>query len=222
MASATPPPTSEAGSGEAQATRKRQTAADLQKQHLEKLMKDPAKPVALPAPPKEKTIRPPREMMKNVQGSSAGAGSGEFHVYKQSRRREYERLKMMEETSKKEQDAAEFEQRKREREEQSNAKTAKNRAKRQKKKNRAMGKGAQAETGGVGTGEDPTKRRRLAADGANIIFRRPGDASDEDDDDDEDPALADPRPSTLDESSLPALPPDVKIAEPTQIIIHDD
>lgn len=35
-------------------------------------------------------------MMKNVQGSSAGAGSGEFHVYKASRRREYERLKLME------------------------------------------------------------------------------------------------------------------------------
>lgn len=30
-----------------------------------------------------------------------GAGSGEFHVYKQSRRREYERLKIMEEASKK-------------------------------------------------------------------------------------------------------------------------
>ena len=36
-------------------------------------------------------------MMKNVQGSSAGAGSGEFHVYKQNRRREYERLKIMDE-----------------------------------------------------------------------------------------------------------------------------
>lgn len=72
MASATPPPAGEAGSSETQAARKRQTAADLQKQQLEKLMKDPAKPVNLPAAPKEKTIRPPREMMKNVQGSSAG------------------------------------------------------------------------------------------------------------------------------------------------------
>ena len=42
-----------------------------------------------------------REMMKNVQGSSAGAGSGEFHVYKASRRREYERLKMMEDEAQK-------------------------------------------------------------------------------------------------------------------------
>lgn len=39
-------------------------------------------------------------MMKNVQGSSAGAGSGEFHVYKAGRRREYERLKAMDETAK--------------------------------------------------------------------------------------------------------------------------
>ncbi|KUJ15275.1 DUF1168-domain-containing protein, partial [Mollisia scopiformis] len=39
----------------------------------------------------------PPEIVQNVQGSSAGAGSGEFHVYKASRRREYERLRGMEE-----------------------------------------------------------------------------------------------------------------------------
>lgn len=44
----------------------------------------------------EKKMRPPPEMVKNVQGSASAAGSGEFHVYKHSRRREYERLKMME------------------------------------------------------------------------------------------------------------------------------
>jgi Protein of unknown function (DUF1168) len=73
------------------------SATDHSRLQLEKLMKDPSKPVFLPPPPKEKSIRPPREMIKNVQGSSAGAGSGEFHVYKASRRREYERLKLMEE-----------------------------------------------------------------------------------------------------------------------------
>jgi len=72
------------------------TAVECQRSQLERLLKDPTKPAYIPPPPKEKSIRPAREMMKNVQGSSAGAGSGEFHVYKASRRREYERLKMME------------------------------------------------------------------------------------------------------------------------------
>ncbi|QRV76337.1 hypothetical protein RhiJN_04352 [Ceratobasidium sp. AG-Ba] len=156
--------------------------------------------------------------MKNVQGSSAGAGSGEFHVYKQSRRREYERIKIMEDAAQKEKEIAEFERLKREREEQSEAKTAKNRAKRQKKKNRAMGKGGQPNT--ESTNEESTKRRRLAADGAGVIFRRPGDGSD--DEVEEDPNIPIPVRTAPDEPDLPTLPPDVKIAEPTQIIIHDD
>ena len=85
----------------APAPRHAQTAVDRQRAQLDKLLKDPAKPAYIPAPPKDKMIRAPREMMKNVQGSSAGAGSGEFHVYKASRRREYERLKLMEEESQK-------------------------------------------------------------------------------------------------------------------------
>jgi hypothetical protein len=79
----------------------RPTAVEKQRMQLNKLLKDPSKPAAVPTPSKEKTLRPPREMMKNVQGSSAGAGSGEFHVYKQNRRREYERLKLMDEKAKK-------------------------------------------------------------------------------------------------------------------------
>jgi hypothetical protein len=75
------------------------TPLDKQRAQLEKLLKDPSKPAYIPPAPKEKTVRPAREMMKNVQGSSAGAGSGEFHVYKASRRREYERLKQMEDQS---------------------------------------------------------------------------------------------------------------------------
>lgn len=77
------------------------TAVERQRAQLDRLLKDPAKPAYVPNAPKEKTIRPPREMMKNVQGSSAGAGSGEFHVYKASRRREYERLKLLDETAQK-------------------------------------------------------------------------------------------------------------------------
>lgn len=77
------------------------TAVERQRAQLAKLLKDPSKPAFIPPPPKEKNIRPPREMMKNVQGSSAGAGSGEFHVYKANRRREYERLKLMEDQKEK-------------------------------------------------------------------------------------------------------------------------
>lgn len=83
------------------ASRHALTAVEKQRAQLEKLLKDPTKPAYVPLPPKEKSIRPAREMMKNVQGSSAGAGSGEFHVYKASRRREYERVKIMEEEAQK-------------------------------------------------------------------------------------------------------------------------
>ncbi|PIL36078.1 hypothetical protein GSI_01738 [Ganoderma sinense ZZ0214-1] len=205
------------------------TPLERQRAQLEKLLKDPSKPAHIPTAPKDKTIRPAREMMKNVQGSSAGAGSGEFHVYKASRRREYERLKIMEDQAQKETEIAEFEKKKREWEDAAEAKTAKNRAKRQKKKERAKGKGA--ENGGVkdsaagagsGTSGDqpsaPLKKRRLVS-GKELVFRRPGEeGSDEEDEDDVGPmpaastfASADP-----DAASLPV------VGAPRITIIEDD
>ncbi|TVY67509.1 PRKR-interacting protein, partial [Lachnellula suecica] len=69
----------------------------------------------------------PPEIVTNVQGSSAGAGSGEFHVYKASRRREYERLRQMDETVRKESEGEEWEREKREREGRDAEKTRRNR-----------------------------------------------------------------------------------------------
>lgn len=77
------------------------SAHERQAQAISKLLANPDKEIRIPDGPKEKSIRPPRDVMKNVTGSSAGAGSGEFHVYKQQRRREYERIQLMEEQNQK-------------------------------------------------------------------------------------------------------------------------
>jgi hypothetical protein len=48
------------------------TAADMQRRLLEKLLENPDKEVQMPTGMVERTVRAPRDMMKNVQGSSAG------------------------------------------------------------------------------------------------------------------------------------------------------
>ncbi|KAK0459476.1 DUF1168-domain-containing protein [Desarmillaria tabescens] len=198
------------------------TAVEKQRMQLEKLLKDPTKPAFLPPPPKEKTIRPAREMMKNVQGSSAGAGSGEFHVYKASRRREYERLKLLEETVQKETDEANFERRRQEAAAVTEAKTAKNRAKRQKKKERSKAHGAQT-TESLGKGGDdaaaadvPIKKRRLV-NGKELVFRRPGEGSDEENEDTEPVPGREPQDVPQDVPSN--LPP---VLDEPKIMIHED
>nr|GAT56338.1 predicted protein [Mycena chlorophos] len=164
------------------------SATDKQRLQLERLLKDPQKPAFIPAAPQEATIRPAREMMKNVQGSSAGAGSGEFHVYKASRRREYERLKLIEDTAQKETETAEFERKRKAAEELAESKTAKNRAKRQKKKDRAKGKGGGAESSNKSS-DAPLKKRRLV-NGQELLFKKPGEGSDSDDDEEVGPQAA--------------------------------
>lgn len=83
----------------------------------------------------------PPEIVANVQGSSAGAGSGEFHVYKASRRREYERLRAMDEEVEKEKDEERYVRERREREERDREVTEKKRRKREKMKARKDKKG---------------------------------------------------------------------------------
>ncbi|KAH6910405.1 DUF1168-domain-containing protein [Coprinopsis sp. MPI-PUGE-AT-0042] len=222
-------PSAEGGTGHKHAL----TPLDKQRNQLSKLFKDPTKAAYIPAPPKEKTIRAPREMMKNVQGSSAGAGSGEFHVYKAARRREYERLKLLEEESLKEQETAEFERKRKEIDSQFDAKTAKNRAKRQKKKERAREavKSGNPNAGEEGAGEStgrggdapmkPIKKRRLV-NGKELVFKRPGEESDSEDGEDgegrgaEDDAPG-PRPPTAVEE-----PVAVKVVETPRITIIED
>ena len=74
----------------------------------------------------------PPEIVANVQGSSAGAGSGEFHVYKAARRREYERQRLMDDEAKREDLDKEWRDSQEKNKERDEAKTSKNRKRREK------------------------------------------------------------------------------------------
>ena len=113
------------------------TAADLQKLRLERLMKNPAKPVHIPDRPKERQFRAPPEFVRDVMGSSAGAGSGEFHVYRALRRREYSRQEYLNKQSDKSDLDDEYHQKLEDNKKAAEERTAKKRAKRQRAKQKA-------------------------------------------------------------------------------------
>ncbi|XP_072384653.1 PRKR-interacting protein 1 homolog [Diabrotica undecimpunctata] len=110
-------------------------STDLQRLKLEKLMKNPEKPVIIPERPKDKGVPNVPDFVRNVMGSSAGAGSGEFHVYRHLRRKEYARQKYMQEKAEKEQLDDEYHQKLEENKKQAEERTEKKRLKRLKKKN---------------------------------------------------------------------------------------
>lgn len=148
-----------------------------QASHVTSLFARPDQEIRIPAPagpdaPGARRLPAPPEIVTNVQGSSAGAGSGEFHVYKAARRREYERLRVMDEEVKLEKEAEEFERKKGEMERRDDDKTRRNREKREKMKARKEkakqvqkggGKKAEDKQGGGGGGIKP--RMDQAADG---------------------------------------------------------
>ncbi|KAJ5211216.1 hypothetical protein N7491_011036 [Penicillium cf. griseofulvum] len=109
---------------------------------IQTLFKDPSKDLQLPNVLKPRTVASlsaPPEIVTNVQGSSAGAGSGEFHVYKASRRREYERLRLMQSEVENEKSDEAWEKEREEAKRKDDEKTEKNRRRREKKRN-ARGK----------------------------------------------------------------------------------
>lgn len=136
------------------------TPVSAQASHLDTLFARPDQEIRIPSSAATKRHLPlPPEIVTNVQGSSAGAGSGEFHVYKAARRREYERLRVMDAEVAEEEAQREFEKTRTAKEEEDRAKTERNRAKREKMKARKekakagkKGDGKQPENAGAGAG----------------------------------------------------------------------
>jgi hypothetical protein len=126
---------------------------------MEALFAHPEKEIKLPPSAADLATRrqmpAPPEIVQNVQGSSAGAGSGEFHVYKASRRRENERVRLMEEEVEKEARDREWEERKvglarRDEEKRSKNKARREKAKARKEKASTGGGKMELETKGTG------------------------------------------------------------------------
>jgi hypothetical protein len=147
---------------------------------ISNLMLDPSRPVTLPPSSSEikHNLAAPPEIVANVQGSSAGAGSGEFHVYKASRRREYERLRVMDEEAKKEEEDQEWEVKERERKERDEERTRRNREKRMKRKK--GGKGGKGETPEVEDGDGKENGVVKKKPNPNVVASR-RDGGDEED-----------------------------------------
>ncbi|KAK1418237.1 hypothetical protein QVD17_27380 [Tagetes erecta] len=85
--------------------------------------------------------------VNNTSGSSAGSGSGDFHQYRQMRRKEQDRLARMDIDFQKRKQVAEFNKRREERLKAAEERTAKKRLKRQKKKQKKQEKKMKLEAG---------------------------------------------------------------------------
>ncbi|KAJ1824287.1 PRKR-interacting protein 1 [Coemansia sp. RSA 2675] len=105
-----------------------------QRAHIESLMQNVDKPIELsPSSNKRPLLKPPPEIVLNVRGSSAGAGSSDFHTYRELRRKEHLRVKLMEAEAAEDAIGEEFDKERESLKRQDEEKTAKNRAKRQKR-----------------------------------------------------------------------------------------
>lgn len=120
--------------------RKNMSARDLQAQALEQLFEDPERNEKVAERPKIPHAREPWDRIRATLGSNAGPGSGEFHVYRELRRLESDRVNEMVDDGKQvraylqAEEQAAYEKRMRLHELEDSEKTAKNRARRERRK----------------------------------------------------------------------------------------
>ncbi|XP_062268031.1 PRKR-interacting protein 1 homolog [Platichthys flesus] len=114
------------------------TPAEEQRLKLERLMRNPDKLAPIPDRLKEWNPRAPPEFVRDVMGSSAGAGSGEFHVYRHLRRREYQRQDFLDKVADKQDKDVEYLDKVEQNKQAADERTAKRRKKREKMKEKKL------------------------------------------------------------------------------------
>jgi len=119
-----------------QNARDKEVTYESQRRKIEKMMADPEKFADLPETSNSRKKYEPPDFVRNVMGSSAGAGSGEFHVYRHLRRKELSRLKELEEMSHSEKLDQEFKKRLEESKQKARERTLKKKMKRDRKRQR--------------------------------------------------------------------------------------
>lgn len=114
------------------------TPAEEQRLKLERLMRNPDKLASIPDRPKEWNPRAPPEFVRDVMGSSAGAGSGEFHVYRHLRRREYQRQDFLDKIAEKQTADLKYLDKVEQNKQEADERTSKRRKKREKLKQKKL------------------------------------------------------------------------------------
>merc|ERR1719400_1495491 len=123
--------------GQGKEVKKIKSYSDVMKMKLDKMMANPDKPVNIPNyHKKEKDINKAPEFNHNIMGSSAGAGSGEFHLYRKMRRKEQEREEVLSHRRHRDDANIAFQEKLKDNETEAEERTAKKRLKRQKEKAR--------------------------------------------------------------------------------------
>lgn len=97
------------------------------------------------------------EFVASVRSSTAGAGSGEFHVYKQTKRKNIVRQEEEENAIRAQKEAEDFENRRREAQIRDDQKTERNRQKRRKRNGKTKKKGQSQNSLESETNDDLTK-----------------------------------------------------------------
>ncbi|ORX59408.1 DUF1168-domain-containing protein [Hesseltinella vesiculosa] len=110
------------------------TETEKRQRQLDRMFENIDKPVVIPDRPTGPKEHKSKDFVRNVSGSSAGAGSGDFHVYRAIRRREYARLNSMAAAEYNEKLDQQYEEKIERMKQKDDDKTAKKRARRQKRK----------------------------------------------------------------------------------------